>query len=238
MATTIRPVLFESESLRRGSDADGRRVMFNMAGIIQPLMVNYFQQQMNAHFLLLALLLPEDAGMQAATFPLFSRPTRQMPSFVYPRVCLVFCNYCPKTSLRGGLAYSGHSESCESQSLPPETSKMETESEPSHKPAGSTQQHKTEASKKTEEALELLRESGIPAPIHRDPYSLLGLPRGASKRDVCVAYRKLALKFHPDKTKMRVELSEKDRKVHEEAFKLIASAYDMILNPEKYPLDN
>ena len=51
----------------------------------------------------------------------------------------------------------------------------------------------------------------------RDCYDVLGIPKGASKDDIKKAYRKLALKYHPDKNK--------GDKVSEEKFKEASEAF-------------
>ena len=59
----------------------------------------------------------------------------------------------------------------------------------------------------------------------RDCYDVLGIPRGASKDDIKKAYRKLALKYHPDKTK--------GDKASEEKFKEASEAYHVLSNAER-----
>jgi molecular chaperone DnaJ len=59
----------------------------------------------------------------------------------------------------------------------------------------------------------------------RDYYEVLGVPRTATKEEIKKAYRKQALKYHPDK-------NPGDKKA-EEAFKEAAAAYEVLSNDEK-----
>lgn len=60
----------------------------------------------------------------------------------------------------------------------------------------------------------------------KDYYALLGIPRGASQDDIKKAYRRAALRWHPDKNQ--------DKKAEaEEKFKDIAEAYDVLSDPDK-----
>ncbi|SBT72743.1 40 kDa heat shock protein, putative [Plasmodium ovale] len=62
----------------------------------------------------------------------------------------------------------------------------------------------------------------------QDYYSILGVPRDATENDIKKAYRKLAMKWHPDK-----HVDEADKKVAEEKFKSISEAYEVLSDEEK-----
>ena len=59
----------------------------------------------------------------------------------------------------------------------------------------------------------------------KDYYQLLGLNKNASAEDIKKAYRKMALKYHPDK-------NPGDKKA-EETFKEISEAYAVLSDPQK-----
>lgn len=59
----------------------------------------------------------------------------------------------------------------------------------------------------------------------RDYYEVLGISKGASADEIKKAYRKLAVKHHPDKNP--------DNKGSEEKFKEIGEAYEALSDPEK-----
>ena len=59
----------------------------------------------------------------------------------------------------------------------------------------------------------------------RDYYDVLGVSKGASEKEIKQAYRKLAIKYHPDR-------NEGDKNA-EEKFKEAAEAYEVLSNTEK-----
>ena len=59
----------------------------------------------------------------------------------------------------------------------------------------------------------------------RDYYEVLDIEKGASADEIKKAYRKTALKYHPDRNP--------DNKEAEEKFKEAAEAYDVLSNPDK-----
>lgn len=60
---------------------------------------------------------------------------------------------------------------------------------------------------------------------YKDYYKILGVSKSATQNDIKKAYRKLAVKYHPDKNK--------DNKSAEEKFKEINEANEVLSDPEK-----
>ena len=58
----------------------------------------------------------------------------------------------------------------------------------------------------------------------KDYYTILGVSKGANDDELRKAYRKMALKFHPDKNSSPGA---------EEKFKQIGEAYDVLSDPKK-----
>src|SRR6056300_410439 len=59
----------------------------------------------------------------------------------------------------------------------------------------------------------------------RDYYEVLGVDRGASDQDVKKAYRRIAMKYHPDRNPDDADADAK--------FKEATEAYDVLMNKEK-----
>ena len=64
----------------------------------------------------------------------------------------------------------------------------------------------------------------------RDYYEVLGVSKEASADEIKKAYRKMAMKYHPDRW---VQGTEQEKKDAEDKFKEAAEAYDVLSNPDK-----
>ncbi|AHH10848.1 J domain-containing protein [Borrelia coriaceae] len=61
--------------------------------------------------------------------------------------------------------------------------------------------------------------------MSKDYYNILGIHKNATTEEIKKAYKKLAIKYHPDKNK--------DNKLAEEKFKEINEAYEILSSPQK-----
>lgn len=68
------------------------------------------------------------------------------------------------------------------------------------------------------------KSTSAPLVMGKDYYKILGVAKSATDDEIKKAYRKMALKFHPDKNKSPGA---------EEKFKEVAEAYDVLSDPEK-----
>ena len=85
----------------------------------------------------------------------------------------------------------------------------------------STQQHENKRRKKFDTTENDKNNMG-----GRDFYKILGVERDASENELKKAYRKLAMKWHPDKNPDKQEQAEKK-------FKEVSEAYEVLTDPKK-----
>ena len=63
-----------------------------------------------------------------------------------------------------------------------------------------------------------------------DYYSILGVSNNATEDEIKKAFRKLSVKWHPDKW---VNATDDEKKTAEDKFKSIAEAYNTLSDPQK-----
>lgn len=72
---------------------------------------------------------------------------------------------------------------------------------------------------------------GVLAPVSCAPaesyYDILGVDRGATEQEIKKAYKRAALKNHPDKA------PEGEKDAYEERFKRVSRAYEILSDPQK-----
>lgn len=182
------------------------------ARMIQTFIPNYFNQ-INQLFLFLSL-----AAIQNASFR--PRQYERLSGACYPRVYVVYYNYRPQaTQQRSDRPSSERPE------------KKSAESKREELPAEPQMKRKNPISLADFQAALPLIQKSLPknaqTPSINNYYSILGLPSKSDSSEVKKAYRKLALRLHPDKAQER-GLSPAEIAAHERAFKVIKMAFDEI----------
>lgn len=76
----------------------------------------------------------------------------------------------------------------------------------------------------------IFKKSNFFKAMKKDYYDILGVKRDASESEIKSAYRKAAIKNHPDKQQGK---SDAEKKAAEERFKEAAEAYEVLSDPDK-----